>query len=60
MMHICISNPTINGSDNGLSPGRRQVIIWTNVGISLIRPLGSNFSEMFIEILTVSLKEMCL
>ena len=21
------------GSDNGLSPGRRQAIIWTNVGL---------------------------
>ena len=26
-------------SDNGLSPGRRQAIIWTNVGILLITPL---------------------
>ena len=24
------------GSDNGLSPGRRQAIIWTNAGILLI------------------------
>ena len=35
------------GSDNGLSPDRRQVIIWTNAGILLIGPLGTNFSEMF-------------
>ena len=27
---------TIIGSDNGLSPGRRQAIIWTNAGILLI------------------------
>ena len=33
--HICISNLTITGSDNGLSPGRRQAIIWTNAGILL-------------------------
>ena len=36
------------GSDNGLSPGRRQAIIWTNVGILLIEPLGTNFSEILI------------
>ena len=34
--HICISKLTIIGSDNGLSPGRRQAIIWTNAGILLI------------------------
>ena len=36
--HICVGNLTIIGSDNGLSPGRRQAIIWTNVGILLIGP----------------------
>ena len=30
MTHICIGNLTIIGSDNGLSPGWRQSIIWTN------------------------------
>ena len=29
---------TILGSDNGLSPERRQAIIWTNAGILLIEP----------------------
>ena len=54
--HICVSKlPTI-GSDNGLSPGRRQAIIWTNAGILLFGPLGSNFSE--IEIDTFSFKKM--
>ena len=43
--HICVGNLTIIGSDNGLSPGRRQAIIWTNDGILLIGPLGTNFSE---------------
>ena len=33
---ICISNLTIIGSDNGLSRGQYQAIIWTNVGILLI------------------------
>ena len=51
--HICISNLTIIGSDNGLSPDRRQAIIWTNAGILLIGPLGTNFSEILIEILKV-------
>ena len=30
MTHICIGKLTTIGSDNGLSPGRRQAIIWTN------------------------------
>ena len=49
-MHIGVNKQTIVGSDNGLSPGRRQAIIWTNAGILLIRPLGTNFSEILIEI----------
>ena len=31
--HICVGNLAIIGSDNGLSPSRRQAIIWTNAGI---------------------------
>ena len=58
MTHICISDLTIIGSDNGLSPGRRQAIIWTNAGILLIRPLGTNFSEILSEIHTFSFKKM--
>ena len=58
--HICVSRLAIIGSDNGLSPGRRQAIIWTNAGILLIGPLGTNFSEIYIEILTFSFKKMCL
>ena len=30
------------GSDNGLSPGRRQTIIWTNAGILWVQTLGTN------------------
>ena len=52
--HICVGNLTIIASDNGLSPGRRQAITWTNVGILLIGPLGTNFSEILIEIHTFS------
>ena len=39
--HICVSKLTIIGSDDGLSPDRRQTIIWTNAGLLLIRPLGT-------------------
>ena len=56
--HICVSTLTIIGSDNGLSPDRRQAIIWTDVGLLLIGPLGTNFSEILIEILTFSFKKM--
>ena len=55
---ICVGNLNIIGSDNGLLPGWRQAIIWSNAGILLIGPLGKNFSEIFIEILTFSFKKM--
>ena len=42
--HICVGKLTIIASDNGLSPGRHQAIIWTTAGILLIGPLGTNFS----------------
>ena len=56
--HICVIILTIIGSDNGLSPGRRQAIIWTNDGILLIEPLGSNFSEILFGIQTYSFNKM--
>ena len=56
--HICVKKLTIIGSDNGLSPDRRQAIIWTNDGILLIGPLGTNFSEIFIGIHTFSFNKM--
>ena len=46
------------GSDIGLSPGRRQAIIWTNAGILLIGPLRPNFNEILIEIQTFPFKKM--
>ena len=46
LMHIYISKLTIIGLDNGLPPGWRQAITWTNAGILLIGPLGTNFSEI--------------
>ena len=57
-MHMCFGKLTIIGPDNGLSPGRRQAIIWTNAGILSIGPLGTNFSEILIEINTFSFKKM--
>ena len=56
--HICVSKQTSIGSDNGLSPGRRQAIIWTNAGILLIGPLGTSFSKISIEIHILSFKKM--
>ena len=43
--HICVRKLTISGSDNDLSSGRRQAIIWASAGILLMEPLGTNFSE---------------
>ena len=60
MTHLCVSDLTTIGSDNGLSPGRRQAIIWTDARILLTGPLGINFSEILIEIHTFSLKKMYL
>ena len=45
-------SPQCIGSDNGLSPDRRRVIIWTNAGIMLIGILGTNFNEIVSEIQT--------
>ena len=56
--HISVGNLTIIGSDNGLSPGRRQAIIWTNAGILLTWHLGTNFSQILIEIHTFSFKKI--
>ena len=56
--HICISKLTTSiGSDNGLSPDRRQAIIWTNTEILLTGPIGTNFSEILLEFLIFSLKK---
>ena len=56
--HICIIKLTLIGSDNGLLSGRHQVIIWTNDGILLIGPLGTNFCEILITIHIFSFKKM--
>ena len=46
--YICINKLTIIGSNNDLSSGQHQAIIWTNAGILLIGTLEINFSEIFI------------
>ena len=53
-----VDNLTITDSDNGLSPGRRQAIIWINPGFFLIWPLGTDYSEVLIEIQTLSFQKM--
>ena len=45
-------------SNNILSPGRRQAIIWTKAGILLIGPFGTDFSAILIEIYIHSFKKM--
>ena len=47
--HICVSNLTTIGSDNGLSPDRRQPIIWTSAAILLIGILGTKLRRIVIE-----------
>ena len=59
VMHKCVGKLTIIGSDNGLSPGRRQAILWTNDGILFIGPLGATFSEISIELQTFSSRPQC-
>ena len=58
--HICVANLTIIGSDNGLSPGWRQAIIWTNAWILSSGPLETNFREISIKIQTFSFMKMVL
>ena len=56
--HICVSKLTIIGSDNGLSPDRRQAIIRTNAEILPIGPLRTKLSDILIAIRIFSFKKM--
>ena len=56
--HIFVGNLTIICSDIGLAPSRWQAIIWTNDGIFLIRPFGTNISEILIGNQTFSFMKM--
>ena len=58
MTHICVSKLTNIGSNNGLSPGQRQAIIWTNAGILLIVSFRTHFREILINIYIFSFKKM--
>ena len=58
VMHICFGIIIIIGSDDGLSPGQRQAIIWLNAWIMLIGTLGVNRSEIIITINAFSFKKM--
>ena len=56
--HICVRKLTIIGLDNGLAPGRRQAIIWTNDEILLIGHLRTNLSEILSKVHTFPFKKM--
>ena len=58
MTHICVGELTIIVSDNGLSPGWRQSIIWSNAEILLIGSYQTNFSEILIAFLTFLFTKM--
>ena len=58
LTHIRVSKLTSIASDNGLSPGRRQAIIWNDAGILLMGPSGTNFNEILIQLQTFSLKKI--
>ena len=55
---VCVAKLTIIGSDNGLSSGRHQAVIWTNAWILLIGPLGTSFSDILIGIETSWFKKI--
>ena len=55
--YIYFSNVIIIGSDNGLSPGWHQAIIWTNAGTLLTGPLEINFKIKKKKIHTFSFKK---
>ena len=57
VMHMCVCNLTIIGSDYGLWPGQCQVLIWTNAGILLIGPIKINSSEILFKIQTFLFKK---
>ena len=56
--HVCVSNLTIIGSDNGLPPVQHQAIIRTNAGILSIWTFRKNSSEILSKIHTFSFKKI--
>ena len=57
--NICVNNLTIIGSENGLSPGRRQAIISTNDGI-LTEIDTFSFKKMHLKMSSGNLWPFCL
>ena len=72
MTHICISKLTTINSDNGLSPGRHQVIIWANARWNIVNSNFRNklqwnlkrnsyiFTKKYIEKNTLKWRPLCL
>ena len=60
MTQIRVDQLAIIGSDNGLSPGRRQPIIWRNVHILSIGPLQTNVIEILVGVHKFSFKKFYL
>ena len=55
--HIYVSRLTITGSDNGLSPGRRQAITWTNAVMLFNWTLRNKFKWIHNRNLYISIQE---
>ena len=51
---------TIIALDNGLYPGRRQIIIWGNAYIVFVWSLLTNFSEILIEMFNIFIDKKCI
>ena len=47
VMHLYVSKLPFLGPDNGSSPGRRHIIIWTSDGILILESLETNLSEVY-------------
>ena len=58
VLHICVSELGKYCSGNGLLPVQHQAITWTNAGLLLIGPLGTNFSEIQIKMQLFSFTKM--
>ena len=56
--HICVSELGHHYSGNGLLSIQRQAITWSDAGLLSIELLGTNFSEIWIGILSFSFKKM--
>ena len=58
MTHICVGDLIIIVSNNGLAPGRRQSITWTNAGLLSMWLIKTNSSEIWVGILSFSFYKM--